>query len=62
MTAKGSKFTSSMYRDMEKGASVEVETILGDLLAHGQKHGLETPLLQAGCVRLRVYQNARPTS
>jgi 2-dehydropantoate 2-reductase len=62
MTTKGSTFTSSMYRDMEKGASVEVETILGDLLAHGQKHGLKTPLLQAGCVRLRVYQNARSIS
>jgi 2-dehydropantoate 2-reductase len=61
-TTKDSKLTSSMYRDMQKGASVEVDTILGDLLAHGQKRGLETPLLQAGCVRLRVYQNARSTS
>jgi 2-dehydropantoate 2-reductase len=60
--AKDSKLTSSMYRDLQKGASVEVETILGDLLAHGQKHGLKTPLLQAGCVRLRVYQNARSIS
>jgi 2-dehydropantoate 2-reductase len=59
---KDSKLTSSLYRDMQKGASVEVDTILGDLLAHGQKHGLKTPLLQAGCVRLRVYQNARSTS
>jgi 2-dehydropantoate 2-reductase len=61
-TTKDSKLTSSMYRDMQKGAGVEVDTILGDLLAHGQKHGLKTPLLQAGCVRLRVYQNARSTS
>jgi 2-dehydropantoate 2-reductase len=61
-TTKDSKLTSSMYRDMQKGASVEVDTILGDLLAHAQKHGLETPLLQAGCVRLRVYQNARSAS
>jgi 2-dehydropantoate 2-reductase len=62
VTIKDSNLTSSMYRDMQKGASVEVDTILGDLLAHGQKHGLKTPLLQAGCVRLRVYQNARSTS
>lgn len=62
VTTKDSKLTSSMYRDMQKGASVEVETILGDLLAHGQKHGLRTPLLQAGCVCLRVYQNARSVS
>jgi 2-dehydropantoate 2-reductase len=62
LTAKGSPMTSSMYRAMQKGQSVEVDTILGDLLAHGHEHQLATPLLQAGCVRLRVYQNSRPSS
>jgi 2-dehydropantoate 2-reductase len=62
LTAKGSPLTSSMYRAMQKGQSVEVDTILGDLLSHGQEHQLATPLLQAGCVRLRVYQNSRPSS
>jgi ketopantoate reductase len=47
---------------MQKGQSVEVDTILGDLLARGHEHQLTTPLLQAGYVRLRVYQNARPSS
>lgn len=61
VTDKTSPQTSSMYRDLEKGNSVEAETILGDLLAHAGEHGLETPLLQAACVRLRVYQNARST-
>jgi 2-dehydropantoate 2-reductase len=56
-TNKDSKFTSSLYRDLQKGASVEADTILGDLLDHGHAHHLETPLLQACCVRLRVYQN-----
>ena len=56
-TAKGSNLTSSMYRDLQKGAPVEVDTILGDLLEHGRTHHVDTPLLQAGCVRLRVYQN-----
>jgi len=58
VTIKDSKLTSSMYRDMSKGAPVEVETILGDLLKHGQSHQLKTPLLEAACVRLRVYQNS----
>jgi 2-dehydropantoate 2-reductase len=58
VTIKDSKLTSSMYRDMKKGAPVEVETILGDLLKHGQSHQLKTPLLEAACVRLRVYQNS----
>jgi 2-dehydropantoate 2-reductase len=58
-TTKDSKLTSSMYRDLKKGAPVEVDTILGDLLDHGRSHQVDTPLLQAGCVRLRVYQNSR---
>jgi 2-dehydropantoate 2-reductase len=61
-TTKDSKLTSSMYRDLQKGAPVEVDTILGDLLEHGRSHHVDTPLLQAGCVRLRVYQNTRQNS
>jgi len=61
-TAKGSSLTSSMYRDLQKGAPVEVDTILGDLLDHGRSHHVDTPLLQAGCVRLRVYQNTLKSS
>jgi 2-dehydropantoate 2-reductase len=56
-TTKESKLTSSMYRDLQKGAPVEVDTILGDLLDFGHAHHVEAPLLQAGCVRLRIYQN-----
>jgi 2-dehydropantoate 2-reductase len=58
LIAKGSGLTSSMYRDMQEGHKVEVDTILGDLLDHGRSHNLKTPLLQAACVRLRVYQNS----
>ncbi len=61
-TTKDSKLTSSMYRDLQKGAPVEVDTILGDLLDHGRSHHVDTPLLQAGCVRLRAYQNSRQNS
>jgi 2-dehydropantoate 2-reductase len=62
VTAKDSKLTSSMYRDLQKGVPTEVETILGDLLQHAHEHQLPTPLLQAGTVRLRVNQNARHPS
>jgi 2-dehydropantoate 2-reductase len=57
MTAKGSDFASSMYRDMEAGQPVEVEQILGDLLDRARGFDLPTPLLEAAVVRLRVYQN-----
>jgi 2-dehydropantoate 2-reductase len=61
-TTKGSNLTSSMYRDLQRGAPVEVDAILGDLLDHGRSHRVDTPLLQAGCVRLRVYQNTLKSS
>jgi 2-dehydropantoate 2-reductase len=56
MTALGSSLTSSMYRHMRKGAPVEVDHILGDLLERGAAHGVATPLLKAAFVNLRIYQ------
>jgi 2-dehydropantoate 2-reductase len=56
VTAQGSQLTSSMYRDLKKGAPVEVDTILGDLLERGQKHGVTTPILRAAFVSLSIYQ------
>jgi len=59
LTAQGSQLTSSMYRDLKKGAPVEVDTILGDLLERGQKFGWTTPILQAAFVNLSIYQRGR---
>ncbi len=59
LTAQGSQLASSMYRDLKKGANVEVESILGDLLKHGREHGLTTPILQAAFVSLSIYQHGR---
>jgi 2-dehydropantoate 2-reductase len=56
MTAVGSPLTSSMYRDLGKGAPVEVDHILGDLFERGRAQDLAAPLLQAAFVNLRVYQ------
>ncbi len=49
-----------MYRDLMRGAPVEVDHILGDLMERGRGYGLDTPLLQAAFVQLRVYMAARP--
>src|ERR1700686_74013 len=54
VTAPGSQLTSSMYRDLKKGAPVEVDSILGDLLERGTKAGLPTPLLRAAFVNLSI--------
>ena len=47
LTAAGSTLTSSMYRDLQKGASVEVERILTDLLRRGEEAGIATHLFAA---------------
>jgi 2-dehydropantoate 2-reductase len=51
-----SSLTSSMYRDLRKGAPVEADHILGDLIERGGKNGVATPLLKAAFVNLRIYQ------
>jgi 2-dehydropantoate 2-reductase len=58
LTKPGSPLTASMYRDLHKGARVEADHILGDLLARGQAHGVVTPLLQAACVQLSIYSSS----
>jgi len=57
LTAKGSPLTSSMYRDLQAGNTVEAEQIVGDLLARGRKAGLDLPLLGAAFTNLMVYQS-----
>jgi 2-dehydropantoate 2-reductase len=46
-----------MYRDLEKGRPIEVEAIVGDLVARGQSAGIMAPLLTAAYAHLSVYQN-----
>jgi 2-dehydropantoate 2-reductase len=58
LTTPGSTFTASLYRDLRQGRPVEVETILGDLIAEGRKAGQPTPLLDAATVALRVHNAA----
>jgi 2-dehydropantoate 2-reductase len=55
----GSKLTASMYRDMIRGAPVEADHILGDMLDRGRAHGVATPLLRAAYVQLSIYSANR---
>jgi len=57
VTQKGLPQTSSMYRDLQKGAAVEADQILGDLLARAQKANIDTPLIAAAYTNLSIYQN-----
>jgi 2-dehydropantoate 2-reductase len=62
LTEAGSALTSSMYRDLQRGAPIEADQIVGDLLARGKNAGLSTPLLAAAYTHLSVYQNRRSVS
>ncbi|WP_413735751.1 ketopantoate reductase family protein [Sodalis sp. RH21] len=59
LTTKDSSQTSSMYRDLMQGYQVEAEQVLGDLVAIGQRAGLDIPLLGAAYTNLAVYQGNR---
>ena len=59
LTAKGSALTSSMYRDLQRGAPIEADQIIGDLIARARQGGLAAPLLQAAYASLSIYQNRR---
>jgi 2-dehydropantoate 2-reductase len=58
-TVPGSNLTSSMYRDLTKGAPVEADHVIGDLLARGEANNVPAPLLRATYVQLKVYEAAR---
>src|SRR5438105_7988475 len=52
MTASGSSLASSMYRDLRRGAPVEVDHILGDFIERGAAHGGRTLLFKLSLVLL----------
>ena len=61
LTAPGSKLSASMLRDMERGASIEVEHVLGDLLVRRDAQGLTLPLSVLGFAytHLKAYEVRR---
>jgi 2-dehydropantoate 2-reductase len=54
-TAPGSPLATSMFRDMQQGRAVEVDQILGDLVARARSFGVAVPLLTAAFISLRVH-------
>ncbi|HSI01840.1 MAG TPA: 2-dehydropantoate 2-reductase [Reyranella sp.] len=55
LTVKGSRFTASMLHDLEKGAPVEADHIVGDMIARANKAGIATPNLRMAYAHLQVY-------
>jgi 2-dehydropantoate 2-reductase len=58
-TQAGSLFTASMLRDLESGGPIEAQQIVGDLLAHGRRRAVATPLLEVAHAHLRCYEERR---
>lgn len=54
LTDPKSGLASSMYRDLQKGAPLESEAILGDMIARGEAKGLKLPLLGAANAQLSI--------
>ncbi len=59
LTVKGSRFTASMLHDLEKGAMVEADHIVGDMIARARRAGLATPILRTAYAHLQVYMHRR---
>jgi len=59
LTAAGSPIAASMLRDIERGAPIEADHIVGDLLARGGDRPSDYPLLQIAFAHLRTYEARR---
>ena len=59
LTAAGSPIAASMLRDIERGAPIEADHIIGDLLARGSARPVDYPLLQIAYAHLRTYEARR---
>ena len=59
LTASGSTFAASMLRDIERGAPIEADHIIGDLLQRGAGVDRDYPLLRIAYAHLKAYEARR---
>jgi len=62
LTTKGSKMTASMLRDIERGAPIEVEHVIGDMIARRSsvdKHAQALTALDFVYLHLKAYEARR---
>jgi 2-dehydropantoate 2-reductase len=58
-TERGSTFSASMLRDIEKGGAIEGDHIVGDMLSRARALGVPTPNLRLAYCHLQAYQARR---
>ncbi len=59
LTTKGSSFAASMLRDIERGAPIEGDHIVGDLVRRGGGGPSDFPSLRVAHAHLRAYEARR---
>jgi 2-dehydropantoate 2-reductase len=59
LTAPGSTLAASMLRDIEHGAPIEADHIVGDLLRRGAGKDIASPLLRIAYMHLLAYEARR---
>jgi len=59
LTERGSNFTASMLRDIERGGPTEADHIIGDMVRRGNVSGIAIPLLKLAYSHLQAYELAR---
>ena len=60
LTDTSSQVVASMRRDMQRGAQIEGDHIIGDMLARGETKDVSAPLLRIAYANVQAYQNRRP--
>jgi len=59
LTAEGSPFTASMFRDILAGLPIEADHIVGDLISRAEAAGIEVPRLRVAYAHLKTYEAQR---
>jgi 2-dehydropantoate 2-reductase len=59
LTTPGSPFAASMLRDIENGARIEADHVVGDLISRGKAKNCDIPLLQVAYTHLKAYEARR---
>jgi 2-dehydropantoate 2-reductase len=62
LLAEGSKLTASMFRDIQAGAPIEADHVIGDLIARADAAKTPAARLRGIYTHLKVYERQRSTS
>lgn len=59
LTEKGSTFTASMLRDIQKNSKIEGEHIIGDMIKKGIRQKIKLPCMETAYTHLQAYELER---